>query len=272
LTHTIPPELDDATERRRQFTESGYLVLPGFLPASLVGRLLPEVDRWVDEGLRERSIAACLDPETHGTPPVLELELPAHGELLTHEPLMGVVSELMGPSFVFHHLHSDRHGEATGGKAWHHDHEPNDREDPSLLMVHALHYLGGLDPSVGHLAVLPGSHLEHASKQARAHLGTKELPGEAVIDRLPPGSTVLMNSALFHARRPAPEGEGAPGPRYFVDASYCQTSARWHPVKPYWRHMLSRARELDLGGGRWPELFAERHFTEYTTTGRGSTT
>ncbi len=68
------------------------------------------------------------------------------------------------------------------------------------------------------------------------------------------------------------EGEGAPGPRYFVDASYCQTSARWHPVKPYWRHMLSRARELDLGGGRWPELFAERHFTEYTTTGRGSTT
>ncbi|WP_431870706.1 phytanoyl-CoA dioxygenase family protein [Nocardiopsis eucommiae] len=272
MTHTIPPEIDDATERRRQFTESGYLVLPGFLPAPLVGRLLPEVDRWVDEGLRERSIAACLEPEAHGTPPVLELELPAHGELLTHEPLLAMISDLMGPSFVFHHLHSDRHGEATGGKAWHHDHEPNDREDPSLLMVHALHYLGGLDPSVGHLAVLPGSHLEHAAKQARAHLGTKELPGEAVIDRLPPGSTVLMNSALFHARRPASEGVDDPGPRYFVDASYCQTSARWHPVKPYWRHMLSRARELDLGGGRWPELFAERHFTEYTTTGRGSIT
>jgi hypothetical protein len=27
--------------------------------------------------------------------------------------------------------------------------------------------------------------------------------------------------------------------------------------------MLARARELNIGDGRWPELFAERHFTEY---------
>ncbi|MFF1903645.1 phytanoyl-CoA dioxygenase family protein [Kitasatospora sp. NPDC058218] len=249
---------------REQFADSGYLVLPGLLPASFRNRLVSEVDRWVDDGLRARSIASCVDPDTYDAPPVLELELPGHGELLTHPVLMRLLSELMGAPFVFHHLHSDRQSPGVTGKPWHHDYEPNDRSEPSLLMVHALHYLGGLDETVGSLAVLPGSHREPAGKTALAHLGTAELPGEVVIDRLPPGSTVLLNSALFHARRPAP-GKGD-RPRYFVDASYCQVGARWRPVKPFWRRMLARARELDLGGGQWPELFADRHFTEYTKT------
>ncbi|GAA2155910.1 hypothetical protein GCM10009760_56300 [Kitasatospora kazusensis] len=218
----------------------------------------------MDEGLRARSIAACADPVGHGPPPVWELELPHHGELVAHRPLMRTLAELLGPSFVFHHLHSDRQRPGIAGKPWHHDYEPNDRADPSLLMVHALHYLGGLDETVGSLAVLPGSHRESLGKGALAHLGTAALPGEVVIDRLPPGSTVLLNSALFHTRRAAPAGPGHP--RYFVDASYCQTGARWRPVKPFWRQMLARARELGLADGRWPELFADRHFTEYTRT------
>ncbi|MDH6124999.1 phytanoyl-CoA dioxygenase family protein [Kitasatospora sp. GP82] len=247
-----------------QFAESGYLVLPGLLSETLRNRLVPEVDRWVDEGLRARSIASCVDPVTHEPPPVMELELPGHGELLTHRLLMRALADLMGPSFVFHHLHSDRQSPDIAGKPWHHDYEPNDRADPSLLMVHALHYLGGLDKTVGSLAVLPGSHRESVGKTALVHLGTAGLPGEVVIDRLPAGSTVLLNSALFHTRRPAPDGPGRP--RYFVDASYCQVGARWRPVKPYWRQMLARARELNLDHGRWPELFADRHFTEYTRT------
>ncbi len=250
--------------QREQFAEQGYLVLPGLLPEALRNRLVRGVDRWVDEGLRARSIAACVDPAEHGPPPLLELELPGHGELLTHSLLMRALAELMGPSFVFHHLHSDRQSPGIAGKPWHHDYEPNDRADPSLLMVHALHYLGGLDDTVGSLAVLPGSHRTPADKTALARYGTAELPGEVVIDRLPAGSTVLLNSALFHTRRPAPSGPGRP--RYFVDASYCQVGARWRPVKPFWRQMLARARELELDGGRWPELFADRHFTEYTRT------
>ncbi|MFW5417687.1 phytanoyl-CoA dioxygenase family protein [Nocardiopsis sp. CNT-189] len=258
------PGRADTAERQNTFDESGYLVLPGLLPDSLLDRLLPEVDRWVDEGLRARSIACSVDPAANGLPPLLELELEAHGELLALPPLMGVLSELMGGPFAFHHLHSDRHDAQGAGKPWHHDYEPNSGADRSLLMVHALHYLGGLDETMGSLVVLPGSHREPAGKDARAHLGTAELPGEEVVGGLPPGSTVLINSALFHARRPAPGGGGRP--RYFVDASYCQTGARWRPVKPYWRHMLARARELDLGRGRWPDLFDERHFTEYAET------
>ncbi|WP_328377765.1 hypothetical protein OG372_17550 [Streptomyces sp. NBC_01020] len=216
----------------------------------------------MDDGLRSHSIAACSDPGPGLPPPVMELELPAHGELLTHEPLLQLIAELMDTPFAFHHLHSDRHGPGIPGKPWHHDCESNDLDDPKLLMVHALHYLGGLDGTIGSLTIMPGSHREPWSKSALAHLGTAELPGEVVIDSLPPGSTVLVNSALVHARRPAPSPPGT-APRYFVDACYCQTGARWRPVKPYWRHMLATARALGLDGGRWPELFAERHFTEY---------
>ncbi|HET6858410.1 MAG TPA: phytanoyl-CoA dioxygenase family protein [Streptomyces sp.] len=245
-----------------QFFQSGYLVLPDFLPAELVCRLESEVDRWVDSGLRQLSISSCVEPEKHGPPPLMEIEMQAHGELAGHPPLLELLAQLMGPVFAFHHMHSDRRAPGAGGKNWHHDYEQSPQTDRARIMIHALHYLGGLDASMGGLAVLPGSHREVAEKTARHHLGTAELPGEVLIDRLPGGSTVVLHSALFHTRRPAGAGPG--GQRYMVDSSYCQGGVRWRPVKPHWRHLLARARELGLDAGRWPELFDDRHFTEYT--------
>ncbi len=247
---------------REQFAESGYLVVPRLIPDDLRARLMSEVDHWVDAGLRARSIASCVDPAAHGLPPLMELEMPAHGELLTYRPLMALLGGLMGPDFVFHHLHSDRHHPGISGKHWHHDYEPNDRSDQSLLMVHALHYLGGLDGTVASLVVLPCSHRNPAGKSALTGLGTIRLEGEVVIDQLPVGSTVLLHSALLHARRLSTVQSDRP--RYFVDASYCQVGARWRPVKSFWRHMLARARELGLNSGLSPELFAERHFFDDT--------
>ncbi|MGX6601652.1 phytanoyl-CoA dioxygenase family protein [Micromonosporaceae bacterium Da 78-11] len=249
-----------------EFHRLGYLVLPGFLPADLVSALRPEVDRWVDEGGRARSIQSCLEPEVYGTPPLMELEMEAHGRLIAHPRLMALISQLTGPAFAYHHLHSDRQAPDLPGKAWHHDYESGPTVDPSHLMVHALHYLDGLDEQTSSLVVLPGSHREEVAKSARSHLGTDELPGEVVLDRLPPGSTVVLHSALFHARRRRPGTQSKP--RYFIDVSYCQAGSQWPPVKPYWRHMLSRARELGLDRGRWPELFADRHFIEYTSPPR----
>lgn len=176
--------LDD--ERRAQFERSGFLVLPGFLPADLVARLKPEVDRWVDTGLRARSIAAVLAPETHGVPEVMELDLPAHGELLAHQPLLRIIEQLMGPRFAFHHMHSDRHAPDLPGKPWHHDYEQRVQSERTYSMVHTLHYLDGMDPDMAGLALLPGSHREIAEKDARGHLGTEELPGEVYLEDLPP--------------------------------------------------------------------------------------
>ncbi|MFI9393185.1 phytanoyl-CoA dioxygenase family protein [Streptomyces bauhiniae] len=251
--------LDD--DRRAQFERSGFLVLPGFLPADLVARLKPEVDRWVDTGLRARSIAAVLDPDAHGVPEVMELDLPAHGELLAHQPLLRIIEQLMGPRFAFHHMHSDRHAPDLPGKPWHHDYEQRVQSERTYSMVHTLHYLDGMDPDMAGLAVLPGSHREIAEKDARGRLGTAELPGEVYLEDLPPGSTVIVHSALFHARRAKPDYPGRP--RYFVDASYCQAGTLWPPVKPYWREMLARARHRRLAGPEWPDLFSERHFSDY---------
>ena len=109
--------------------------------------------------------------------------------------------------------------------------------------------------------VLPGSHRTVAAKDAHSHLDTAPIEGEQVLDNLPRGSTVLAHSAVFHARRARPDGVGKD--RYFVDASYCQTGTLWPPVKPYWRHMLSRGRELGIGGQQWPNLFDEAQFSEF---------
>lgn len=254
-----PSILDDA--QTTQFKRSGFLVLPGFLPEDLVARVKPEVDLWVDSGLRARTIAAVRDPEACGVPDVLEPDLPAHGELLTHEPLLQAVGQLLGPDFVFHHMHSDRHAPDLPGKAWHHDYEQRVQSHRTHGMVHALHYLDGLTPDMAGLAVLPASHLEVAEKSRRAHLGTEVLPGEVLLEELPAGTTVLLHSALFHARRAKPAHHGLP--RYFVDASYCQAGTLWPPVKPYWREMLGRARRRGLAGENWPQLFAEEHFSPY---------
>ncbi|MFF4104206.1 phytanoyl-CoA dioxygenase family protein [Streptomyces sp. NPDC001903] len=258
-TPTRLPELDDA--QRARFDRSGFLVLPGFLPNDLVTRVKQEVDTWVDTGLRARSIASVIDYATHGVPDVLELDLPGHGELLAHEPLLDVIGQLLGPGFGFHHMHSDRHAPDLPGKGWHHDYEQRFPSHRTHTMVHALHYLDGIDPDMAGLAVLPGSHREVAAKTARAHLGTGVLPGEVYLEELPAGSTVLLHSALFHARRAKPQFPGRP--RYFVDASYCEAGVLWPPVKPYWREMLQRARLLGLGGAQWPGLFAEHHFSAY---------
>jgi ectoine hydroxylase-related dioxygenase (phytanoyl-CoA dioxygenase family) len=253
------PTLDSA--QIAQFAEDGYLILPALLPDDLVARLKDEVDTWVDTGLRAKSIAAAKNPDSATTPPDLEIELRAHGELVAHPPLMSVLAQIMGTEFVFHHLHSDRHAPGIAGKAWHHDYEQRPIAERTHLMVHALHYVDGLDEDTAALTVLPGSQHEVAAKTARAHLGTDVLAGERVVGRLPSGSTVLLHSALFHARRPHPSGGRRA--RYFIDASYCQVGTLWPPVKPYWRHTLRRGRELGLNRGRWPELFAERHFSEY---------
>ncbi|MFJ4963219.1 Phytanoyl-CoA dioxygenase (PhyH) [Streptomyces sp. ADI96-02] len=252
----------------KNFPERGFLVLPGFLPGTLVDRLMPEVDRWVDTGLRKLSIEACSLSED-ATPPAVELEMAAHAELAAYPPLLELLADesLLGPSFVFHHLHSDRRPPGGAGKSWHHDYEQRPQRDRELPMVHALHYIGGLRPGMGSLAVLPGSHLRVAEKDEMSALGTARQPGEEVVDDLPRGSTVLLHSALFHTRRAA-RGPSGTGPRYMVDASYCRTGAPWPPVKPYWRAVLAVGRTLEPARGRWPELFSDRHFSPYAPSAR----
>ncbi|MER5386587.1 phytanoyl-CoA dioxygenase family protein [Streptomyces sp. NPDC002688] len=204
----------DVVAQIREFDEKGFLVLQDLLPTLFVERLTREVDHWVDSGLRQQSINACLHPGRCPVPEIVELEMAAHGELAVFPPLLELLEDedLLGPAFVFHHLHSDRRPSGAPGKPWHHDYEQRPQRDRRLPMVHVLHYVQGLRPGMGALAVLPGSHHEVAEKDARSHLGTRVLPGEVLITELPPGSTVVLHSALFHTRRAgdASEAESLP--------------------------------------------------------------
>ncbi|NEQ82578.1 MAG: phytanoyl-CoA dioxygenase family protein [Moorea sp. SIO2I5] len=254
--HLSTPELLNG-EQISAFTKDGYLILPSFLSPSLVTTLKEEVDYWVDQGLRAQSIEYCCQMR-RDKPPVIEMELGEHGWLISYPPLMAILTQLMGAKFAFHHLHSSRSDAGAPDKNWHHDYEQYPQTNRYQTMIHVFHYLDGLNGTIGDLVLLPGSQRIVAEKNAFGGFGAKPLPGELVIENLPLGSTVIINSALFHTRRAKPGGEG--NPRYLVDCSYCQAGVRWPVVKPYWRQMLACARDLGLARDQWHDLFSEKHF------------
>lgn len=158
--------------------------------------------------------------------------------------------------YVFHHINAARHDEGTAGLPWHHDYDQYPQTNRSHLMVHVLFYLNGLNGSVGDLLLAPGTQWSVAGKRALWRFGWEPLPGSEVIDDLPPGSAVFMQSSMFHARVPKPGGGGEP--RYFLDASYCQRGIRW-PNGYGGSQRSLRRRHLAAGGDRaW--LFDEDCF------------
>lgn len=238
-----------------QFAQRGYVVLERFLTEPLVSTLKREVDEVVAaRGTDDRYAPSPAAAQARRMP----MEYPEHGRLISHPPLMDALEPLLGPGFHFHHLHTVRHDAGAGGVDWHHDYEQHPQTNRTLGMVHVFYYLNGLDGSIGDLVVLPGSQRLVMDRNAYGPLRNATLPGEVVIDSLPPGSAVIVHSAMQHARRAKPGGEGRP--RYFIDTSYCQAGARW---PGYHRFDAQCRRALELGldrGGRYAHLFDEHAF------------
>jgi hypothetical protein len=106
---------------------------------------------------------------------------------------------------------------------------------------HVLHYLGGLNGTIGDMLLLPRSHRSVMTRDALSFCGTADLPGMVVLDDLPPGSVVFAHSALVHSRRPQPGGEDFV--RYFIDIIFMQAGIRWPSYgRDGWRDTLT---ELD---------------------------
>ncbi len=253
-TATSAKPLTDA--QTKHFAERGYLVLDGFIPQPLNDLLKREIDTWL--------AAAKGDDDRYATPTgeapkrPLQIELPEHGKLVSHPPLMDIMEQLMGPGFGYHHLHTARHDAGCDGVNWHHDYEQYPQANRSHLMTHVFYYLNGLDGTVGDLLALPGTQNLVMERNAYSVCGTGTLPGEMVFDNLSPGSAVIVHSALLHARRAKPGGEGKA--RYFIDCSYCQAGTAW-PASWNYKQQFARARELGLDrGGRYAHLFDEATF------------
>lgn len=237
-------------EEKVHFAERGYLVLPSFVPQEFNERLRPEVDQfWADQ-------AAPPDPYApSGSLKKLQLEYPAHGELTTEPRLMAIISELMGHTeFSLHHLHTAKHTAGFPAANWHHDYEQIPQTNRSHLMLHVFFYLNGLNGTVGDLLLIPGSQKRIMARNAFEFCGTETLPGTVVINDVPPGTAIIVNSAVLHARRPQPGGEEQP--RYFIDSSYCQAGIKWPSYPHVHRRMFQRAKELNLGrDGRYDFVF-----------------
>jgi hypothetical protein len=81
------------------------------------------------------------------------------------------------------------------------------------------------------------------------------------VSRLPPGSVVLLHSALSHARRPKPGGKDYR--RYFVDVSYCQRGVPWPGQENGGGYLSINQKALELGldrGGRFSHLYDSNQF------------
>jgi len=220
-------------EERTAFAREGYVLRPGFFAEAAMAPVRAEL---------------AADPRDR------PWTRPGLGALIAHPPLMAIVEQLCGPDFRFHHINVYHQGSGTPGVAWHNDFEqlgwPVPRDHANVIV---LVYPGGLHGEVGDLVVLPRTQHLVAAWDAYDFLGTAELPGEVVIDRVPPGTAVICHTGLLHCRRPRP----GPGPRFFCDLSYVAAGARWPASTQHdWRGMLAECRALGYDrGGRYVHLF-----------------
>jgi hypothetical protein len=226
-----PSILKEADVRR--FHNQGFLVFPSLLNRDICGVLCREIDHFEDTRLH---IAAGL---------------PAHAALVSFPLILAITRDLMGGTdFGFHHLHTARHAAGMKELVWHHDYEQYPQVDRTFTMVHVFMYLSGLNGTIGDLLVVPGSHTRVIDRYAHSASGTTDLPGTIAIDNLPEGSVVIIHSAVLHARRAKPGGEGRP--RYFTDSSYCQAGTVWpaYQERGDWRETMAylKARDDKLGG------------------------
>lgn len=226
-----------------QFQRDGIAVFEGLFSQAECAVLIREIDQFVAEG---RKVA---------------VELPAHADLVTHPKLMAIAEAILGSRFAFHHLHTARHDAGLPTLPWHHDYEQFPQTNRNHTMIHCFMYLSGLNGTVGDLLVLPGSHVKVLDRYAYFMFQAMDFPGTVIINKLAPGSVVVIHSALLHARRAKPGGENQP--RYFSDAAFCQNGIQWPSYKERgnWRLILKHLRDRDRDrGGNYQWLFDEQHF------------
>ena len=225
---------------KEQFRKLGYVIRPGMLSPERAQAVAREIDRYVEVEPRfdgrnihryDRLCDLVVDPET----------------LAITDDIMG------GAAFTFHHCHAARHDPGLAGIAWHHDYEQVPQTNRKHVQLHVLHYLDGLNGTVGDLLLLPKSHRAVMRRDALSFLGEQEIPGTVVINDIPPGTVIFAHSALVHARRAQPGGGSRK--RYFIDIAYMQDGVQWPSYgREGWRDTLE-AMDQKLHMDDRPRLF-----------------
>lgn len=239
-------------DQQSAFKKDGYLVFESFFDGGEVATLKAAIDEY---GAARKAAVNSQDKSAIQ----YTFEVPALGELVRHPRVMPIVEDILGPGFGFHHLHAVKQTAGTSGVHWHHDYEQIPQTNRSHTMIHIFYYLNGLNGEVGDLLLVPGSHSKVIDKGALSLFGEEDLPGTVVVNDVPPGTMIVVHSALWHARRAKPGGESFA--RYFADASYCQAGIRW----PGYRNnadVHARAVAAGLTEGDRAHLFNPEMFFE----------
>jgi len=233
-------------QEKEQFEELGYFIREALLSAEDINRVSRDIDVFAEN---ERKF--------DGTG-IYKYEYLAG--LIVEPRTLAITAELMGENgYVFQKSHAALHRAGQPAIHWHHDYEQIPQTNRNHLQLHVLHYLNGLDGTVGDLILWPGSHKSVLARNALKFAGTADLPGCIVLDRLAPGSAVFVHSALVHGRREKPGGENFK--RYFIDISYMERGVKWPSYgREEWRDMLE---QLDRRfGAEHPTLFSQDSFFE----------
>jgi hypothetical protein len=176
--------------------DEGWCVV-GTLDRSLAQRLRRAVDE-----------VAARSPEVAAGVALHQLSgLAQHPDLaavVDWPPLLGLVVELLSPNVYVNHSHLDVHPPhpPTGAHRWHRDNGLMGRDmrllwrDQPRVTVKAGIYLSDVEcPDDGALEVVPGSHLDTASR----YPDQEQPAGVPVLG--PAGTVVVFDARLWHRRR-----------------------------------------------------------------------
>lgn len=165
-------------EQIRHFEVEGYVVLPEILDAEQIQRLKDET---ADLPLTPKDYSDRIRTSSNQ----VQWHSRAALELIAHPPLVGFLTDLMGPDVLFTRGFYTRHDYGSPSISIHTDGQPFgnsifDYEGSCPRLLRVLFYLDDLTPQRAPLRVIPRSHLSfHADgnpyKRYLSHPGEKTL-------------------------------------------------------------------------------------------------
>lgn len=248
-------------KQRRQYFDSGYLLLPGFLNQQTLASLIEIADQFVEasRGCEKSNDTFDLEP-THSaeTPRLRRLSFPvAHHEvfkaLAFDSEIVDLAEDLLGPNVCYHHSKLNYKWSGGGEEIkWHQDIQYWPHTDFSPLTIGI--YLEDVDDEMGPMGIVPKSHkgplfdLRDKSGKWLGAIRDEEIAG-AKIDTAdfltgPAGSVTVHNCCSIHGSVP----NNSPRPRPLLLQTY--TSGDSFPLQtvganglgPYANTMVRGAR------------------------------
>jgi ectoine hydroxylase len=201
--------------QRESYFESGYLILPEYVPGAWLSRLRAAMADVIE---RSRTMAQSdtvfVVEEGHSfeTPRLHRVtspqdQHPTFWEFMTSPVMTDLAADVVGPDVKFHHAKLNvKAGQGSRGFKWHQDIPAWPHTDYSPVSIGI--YLDGCEADQGPLAVIPGTHEgplysmydDSGSFVVRIRDSDLAWLDDAKVDRLVgrPGTTILLNCRTVH--------------------------------------------------------------------------